>query len=76
MVQRIDFQGGVIIWYKDTTKTTTMQEKTENLLHLLRIFLHRFRVASGREMPYTYHTHAIHIPYTYHTLEHGYNMAS
>ena len=27
MVQRIDFQGGVIIWYKDTTKTTTMQEK-------------------------------------------------
>ncbi len=41
--------------------------KTENFLHLLRIFLHRFRVASGREMPYTYHTHAIHMPYTYHT---------
>ena len=39
----------------------------ENFLHLLRIFLHRFRVASGREMPYTYHTHTIHIPYTCHT---------
>jgi len=43
-----------------------MQEK-QKILDLLHIFLHRFRVASGREMPYTYHTHTIHIPYTYHT---------
>jgi hypothetical protein len=56
-------------------KTTTMQEK-QKILDLLHIFLHRFRVASGREMPYTCHTHTIHMPYTYYTLEHGYNMAS
>ena len=39
-------------------KTTTMQEK-QKILDLLHIFLHRFRVASGREMPYTCHTHTI-----------------
>ena len=48
-------------------KNNHKARKGQEILHLLHIFLHRFRVASGREMPYTYHTHTIHIPYTYHT---------
>ena len=48
-------------------KNNHKARKRQEILHLLHIFLHRFRVASGREMPYTYHTHTIHIPYTCHT---------
>ena len=73
MVQRIDFQGGVIIWYKDTTKTTTMQEKKQKIYSTYYTY---FCIALESLQAGRCHTHTIHMPYTYHTLEHGYNMAS
>ena len=73
MVQRIDFQGGVIIWYKDTTKTTTMQEKKQKIFSTYYAY---FCIALESRQAGRCHTHTIYIPYTYHTLEHDYNMAS
>ena len=64
MVQRIDFQGGVIIWYKDTTKTTTMQEKKQKIYSTYYTY---FCIALESLQAGRCHTHTIHMPYTYHT---------
>ena len=64
MVQRIDFQGGVIIWYKDTTKTTTMQEKKQKIYSTYYTY---FCIALESLQAGRCHTHTIHMPYTCHT---------
>ena len=53
-------------------KITSLLSESENG----EVPLHRFRQASDRYMPYTYHIHTIHIPYTCHTLEHGTGMGN
>ncbi len=46
-----------------TKKNTSLLSESENG----EVPLHRFRQASDRYMPYTYHIHTIYIPYTCHT---------